>query len=59
MIKIIHVVEEEEEEAGITEIELEMAIQRIKLGAVGHDMISQEMVLYIWAMHVRQCYLTL
>lgn len=58
MIKIIHVVEEEEE-AGITEIGLEMAIQRIKLGAVGHDMISPEMALYIWATHVRQCYLTI
>lgn len=36
-----------------------MAIQTIKLGALGHDMISPEMVLYIWAKQVRQCYLTL
>jgi hypothetical protein len=38
---------EEEEETGITEIELEMTIQTIKLGAVVHDMISPETVLYI------------
>jgi hypothetical protein len=31
---------EEEEETGVIEIELEMTFQTIKLGAVGHDLIS-------------------
>jgi hypothetical protein len=36
-----------------------MTIQTIKLGALGHGMIFPEMVLYIWARQVRQCYLIL